>query len=382
MSVVIGGTGAVCAAGTGVATGFRTLCSGEHYLKPYLFTDHFSLINPLCAEVTCDLELLVGREGLYKSLAMALIAGAEAMSMLQQPENLSIGVIAATTFSSLSQIEQTFRQYLLRKEHIEALAIDSAVYEPSVLAAEVCRTIGGSSFHVVTTEGTAGTQAIGIGMRMVEHGHYDACLVIGSDALSDAVVHGYMKCDLVDREGCKPFDKDRAGMTPGEGAAALLLLHERFGTLSTLKKRIAVTGWGACTAERSETDNAIPRALSEARLQSSDIDLIVANGSGIVDRDANEIATYRSVFETLPPFCSMKRTLGYTFAASGILESVFAVNALIDGYIPPTAGFSTFDDTLGFSPSSSGPAPLRNIVKYAAGFLSTRDAIILSAEEV
>ena len=126
---------------------------------------------------------------------------------------------------------------------------------------------------------------------------------------------------------------------------------------------------------------AVKDAIDEAGIAPEQIDLIAAHGTGTPDNDKAEIKAMKSIFNTLPPFCSMKRTLGHTLAASGILESVLAVKALQEGIIPPTAGFEIEDEEIGVSPSQVMNRPLKHVLKNSFGFGGNNAAAVFTKAE-
>ncbi|MBN1575930.1 MAG: hypothetical protein JW913_05220 [Chitinispirillaceae bacterium] len=390
MSVFIAGTGAVCAAGNGVDTGCDALRSGCDYLKTYFHPDWPTVAAPLCATVECDLDVLTGREGLFRTLALARVAVDEAMQAFPAREGLRCAVVAATTVGGISQTERAYKNFRLDHNYLPSLAVESAVHEPAVLAAELCRKIKGCGFHTVSTACSSSLHAIGMAKRLIEKGYYDACLVIGADALCITTVRGFGSLTLLDPVGCRPFDRDRAGISLGEAAGAMLLAAPQVKKRFPEPMLAIVNGWGASsdcyhmTAPHPQGNGAraaIEAALAEAALAPGAIDGIVAHGTGTPDNDRAEIAALKTVFPHLPPFCSMKRTLGHTLAASGILEAVFAVQMIREGFIPPTTGFSAVDEQIGAAPSPGRAVTLRHVLKNAFGFGGNNAAIILSSTE-
>jgi 3-oxoacyl-[acyl-carrier-protein] synthase-1 len=119
-------------------------------------------------------------------------------------------------------------------------------------------------------------------------------------------------------------------------------------------------GRGAAQAMRA--------ALAEAGCRPEEIDFVAAHGTGTPDNDLSEAVAMRSVFGTVPPFCSMKRSLGHTLAASGILEAVFLLRAMDQGRIPATAGFEQYDEAVGAAPARPEDSTMRRVVKNAFGF--------------
>ncbi|MBN1306840.1 MAG: hypothetical protein JXA18_02915, partial [Chitinispirillaceae bacterium] len=97
MAVFIAGTGAVCAPGNGVDTCFSAVRGGRDCLKPFFHPDLRTFAAPPCGSVECDLDMLTGREGLFRTLALALVAADEAMRTFPGRKELRCGVVAATT---------------------------------------------------------------------------------------------------------------------------------------------------------------------------------------------------------------------------------------------------------------------------------------------
>ena len=123
---------------------------------------------------------------------------------------------------------------------------------------------------------------------------------------------------------------------------------------------------------------AVRAALKEAECLPADIDLIATHGTATPDNDIAEINAMRTVFGKIPLFCSLKRSLGHTLAASGVLEAVFSVCALQQGVIPPTAGFAQLDDKINAMPARFQRKELRRVLKNSFGFGGNNAAIVLS----
>jgi 3-oxoacyl-(acyl-carrier-protein) synthase len=125
---------------------------------------------------------------------------------------------------------------------------------------------------------------------------------------------------------------------------------------------------------------AIENALRDAGVSPAEIDLVVTHGTATPDNDLAEIKALTQVFDPLPAFCSMKRTLGHTLAASGALEAVFAVKALEEGAFPGTGGFEQLDEAIGIAPVTAGRGKIRNVLKNSFGFGGNNATLILSAK--
>jgi 3-oxoacyl-[acyl-carrier-protein] synthase-1 len=386
--VYITGMGAICAAGTNVDSGFDAIKNCLDNIKPLTLFDSGLNTTPVCAQIQENIDLQ--HKSSYRTLSLALIAAQEAMSVLQNHEGIRLGIIASTTVGGISVTERIYEQF--KKDPL--IKIDNrllAIHEPTVLSSEICKHFKGSGFHTISTACSTGLHAIGIAKRFIENDIYDCCLAIGADALSLLTVRGFASLTLLDSNGCRPFDKRRAGISLGEGAAAMLITSEKYMHRCSGKVLARVSGWGATadsfhmTAPHPDGDGAaraIRAALCEAAIEPQQIDLVVTHGTATPDNDKAEVKAMRSVMPKLPPFCSMKRTLGHTLAASGILEAVFGVKALQNNLIPPTAGFEQLDEEIGVAPAiSDSSKELHHVLKNSFGFGGNNAAVLFSKVE-
>jgi 3-oxoacyl-(acyl-carrier-protein) synthase len=275
---------------------------------------------------------------------------------------------------------------------ITRAAAELSHHEPTAVAGAIAQAVGAVGFHTLSTACSTGLHAIGLAKRLIESGAYDACLAIGSDALSQLTVRGFASLMLIDFSGCKPFDRRRVGICLGEGAGALLLAAPQAAAKIGLPPLAMVSGWGASadgyhmTAPHPQGEGArraVTSALSDAGLSPDAISAIATHGTATPDNDVAEIAAMAAIFSKLPPFCSMKRSLGHTLAASGTLEAVFAIKALRAGIMPATGGHAEADEKIGHSPSVKHPLATRHILKNSFGFGGNNAAVIFSqpAEE-
>src|SRR3990172_6528319 len=75
----------------------------------------------------------------------------------------------------------------------------------------------------VSTACSSGIVALKIAFEMLRRGKAKQVLAGGADALCRLTYYGFHSLQLVDPMGARPFDRNRRGMTVGEGAAMLLL---------------------------------------------------------------------------------------------------------------------------------------------------------------
>ena len=69
----------------------------------------------------------------------------------------------------------------------------------------------------------SGAASIALGADLIRDGVVDVALVGGVDALTRICFMGFNALKLLAPEPCRPFDRDRRGMSIGEAAAFLVL---------------------------------------------------------------------------------------------------------------------------------------------------------------
>jgi 3-oxoacyl-(acyl-carrier-protein) synthase len=379
------GMGAISAAGRDVGSGFEALMAGKDSLSPLSLFESGLKTPPLCAQIASVPGLDTAPN---RTAALALCAAQEATTHLDFA-GLTLGLVTATTVGGITRSERFYERLLKNGDSIADAARELSAHEPTALSGLLCSVTGATTFHTLSTACSTGLHAAGIAKRLVETGACDVCLAVGADALSILTLRGFSSLLLIDPTGCKPFDKRRAGISLGEGAGALCLASMRAVKNLGVKPLAYIAGWGASadchhmTAPHPAGEGArraMQAALEEAGVSPSQIDLVVTHGTATPDNDIAELTAVRSLFGAPPPFWSMKRTLGHTLAASGILEAVFSVCALRVGRIPPTAGFELPDDTIGAVPSPYMEKPLRHVLKNSFGFGGNNAAMVFSME--
>jgi 3-oxoacyl-[acyl-carrier-protein] synthase II len=206
---------------------------------------------------------------------------------------------------------------------------------------------------VIPTACAAGNYAIAYAFDALRSGRADMMLAGGADSFSRITYTGFARLGAVAPEKCQPFDRNRKGMIPGEGAAILVL--EKFDKAlargATIYAEIA--GYGlSCdahhmTAAQPEgAARAMEKALSDSRLRPEDVSYISAHGTGTPTNDRSETIAVKQVFRESAyrtPISSIKSMLGHTMGAASALEAAACALAIFHNRIPPTINFEEPD---------------------------------------
>lgn len=222
----------------------------------------------------------------------------------------------------------------------------------------------------------------------INGGLTDAVLLIGIDTLSRVASVGFKQVGANSPEGARPYDKNRAGTTVGEGAVGILLA--RHGLLPSEKVAGCVVGAAVyCDAAHMVEPNpngvakAVTGALHQAQMTAGDICGVYWHGTGTRQNDKTEAAVASLVFgDKSPPSTSTKGSLGHTMGASGGFNLLAACETLATGIMPHVAGttdpeYDNLDLVLG-SPRAVTKGPM---LITALGFGGINAAVVVVANQ-
>ena len=216
--------------------------------------------------------------------------------------------------------------------------------------------------NTITTSSAASTQAIGEAYRVIERGDADIMLTGGTDSKLNAMgVSRFQLLGLLstrdespEKVYC-PFDKRHDGIVLGEGAGILVL-----ESLESAKKRgvpvyAEIAGYGSSSDfnyDLRDPDDfagkrvAIRRALEDAAIEPADVDVLVANGSGIPQEDIQESLAvhsfYASTFKKLH-VTAVKPVAGNLVYGTGSIEAVVAALTTKKDQVPPVTNLKDPD---------------------------------------
>ena len=312
-----------------------------------------------------------------EALAEAREQAREKMKSIQAER---IGLVLSTTKANIEALERVADGRPcsdIARRHLQA----------NLLATDLANAHGARGpVQCVSVACVSGLIAIQQGAKLIQRGAADAVFVVGVDHLSAFVVAGFTSLKAIDPIGCRPFDRDRSGLSPGEAGAAVVLVRKDDDASSA----IAVRGWGTSndanhmtgpSRDGSGLAQAIRVALNSAELRPTEVDYVNAHGTGTPYNDAMESMAMRTVFgESCPPVSGTKGMLGHTLGAAGVVETIICILAIENQLLPGTPRLSVAADgapaTLLHEPRPAHR--LRHILKLNTGFGGINGALVLS----
>ena len=395
----------ICITGSGVVSAIG-LDKRETLVS--LRTDR-SGISPVRFLETADRDFLVGEvpldngqmkvrlgipdgEPVSRTSLMGMLALDEALreAGLRPEDCRSIPLISGTTVGGMDCTERFYREYL-SGEHTHDAYI--ALHDCGASTEAIAARFGG--FRYATTLSTAcssAANAVILGAGLIDAGMTELVAVGGSECLSNFHLNGFNSLMIIDRAPCRPFDRTRAGLNLGEGAAFLILESEASARRRGIRPVAVLSGYGnACDAfhQTASSENgegpflAMRQALAMAGLAPESVSYVNAHGTGTPNNDASESAALRRIFGSdCPPVSSTKAFTGHTTSASGSIEAVFCLLAMQEGFIPANLNWREADETC-IRPVSAfrGDVCLSHVLCNAFGFGGNDSALLFSRYE-
>ena len=398
MNIAVTGYGIICAIGNNAQSVLRSLQEGKTGIGSmrYLQSSHKELPVGEVKLSNEEMKRMLGQDE-RTVISRTVLMGALAIRQALEHANLDlkgkrIAVINGTTVGGMDITEHYFKQ--MKEDDsvlhlIEKHDCGSSTREMADLAglkdAEVC---------TVSTACSSAVNAIILGSEMLKNNEADVIIAGGTEALSLFHLNGFNSLMILDKEPCKPFDKNRAGLNLGEGAA-FVVLETPSNSPSKGRNTVFIRGYGnRCDAFHQTASSedgegaylAMSDALQMAGLKPEDIQYINAHGTGTPNNDASESAAIQRVFgDKIPPVSSTKGFTGHTTSASGSIEAVICILSLLGDFLPANLGWKEQDESC-IKPTTdnrqqttdNGQQTTENILCNSFGFGGNDSAVVIS----
>lgn len=403
--VVITGMGALTPLAIGTEESWRALLEGRSGIGPVTGFDTSDMRTRIAGEVK---DFHIGdfedkrfekRYDRFINLAVAASRLALGDAKLDISANLAAGtaVVIGNALGGFLMLEKNFELVKEGKgNRISPFFVPGML--PSMASGLVAICLGTKGPNVAVNAACAsGADAIGYGYRMIQNGEADRVLAGGTEAsISPLMFFGYTSMKATSsrndepERASRPFDKDRDGFVPSEGAGMLLLED----LVSALKRKATIygeiVGYGSScdafhiTAPDPQGDGPVrcmQSALADASLQPAEVDCINAHGTSTPLNDIVETQAIKTVFQEHSHQLAVtanKSMTGHMIGATGAIEAIFSVLSIRDGMIPPTINHETPDPQcdLDYVPNRARKREVRVVLSNSFGFGGTNASLI------
>jgi 3-oxoacyl-[acyl-carrier-protein] synthase II len=381
--VVVSGLGIVSPYGAGIKTFWTGLAAGACAIKPITLIDTEGFRSRIAAEIPADVMSTLGpSRRRSRADRIALAAAREALADAGLPGRqaaeaaLLVGAVGGGMLEGEEWYWEETRQgrpsrrlralrSILPFSHAETLSWRLGLTGPKETVVMAC---------------ASGAASIALGADLVRAGVTSLALVGGVDALTRICFMGFNALKLLDPTPCRPFDRDRRGMSIGEAAAFLVIEEAGHCRARGGRAHARLAGYGMTTDAHHVTSphpegegmiEAMRRALADAGLAPSAVGYVNAHGTGTPQNDRAEALALRHVFGDGGVLVSSTKSLvGHTMAAAGSVEAVATILALQHGLLPPTANLEHVDPEVPFDcvPGSARPSAIAAGLSNSFGF--------------
>lgn len=204
----------------------------------------------------------------------------------------------------------------------------------------------------------SGSHSIGIGYMLIKQGLQDVILCGGAQetnyysmASFDALGAFSVRMDEPTKAS-RPFDKDRDGLVPSGGAAALVLEEYDHAVARGANILCEVVGYGFSSngggiSEPSDAGSviAMTRAINDAGISVDDIDYVNAHATSTIQGDMYEAIALAKMFNGHRALISSTKSMtGHECWMAGASEIVYSAIMMQHNFVAPNINLEKPDD--------------------------------------
>lgn len=243
----------------------------------------------------------------------------------------------------------------------------------------------------------SGSHSIGLGYMLIKQGLQRMVLCGGAQEVNyysmatfDAL-NAFSKRMDEPTKASRPFDRDRDGLIPSGGAAALVLEDYDHAVVRGAEILAEVTGYGFSSngggiSQPSDEGSviAMQRAMDDAGITPADVDYVNAHATSTPQGDMFEAKALVRLFGGTDALVSSTKSMtGHECWMAGASEAVYSTIMLRKGFVAPNINLENIDEAAaGLNiPTVAVERPLDVILSNSFGFGGTNSALIIRKVE-
>jgi 3-oxoacyl-[acyl-carrier-protein] synthase-1 len=337
------------------------------------------------------------RVGLSEEAEYAYMATHEAFQNAGIDEDFlqhhEVGVIFGNDSSAKPVIEAA---NIMAEKH------DSALIGSGLIFQSMNSTVNmnlSSIFHLtginftVSSACASGSHSIGIGYLLIKQGLQDRVLCGGAQetnyysmATFDALGAFSKKMDEP-QKASRPFDRDRDGLIPSGGAAALVLEDYESAVKRGANIIAEVCGYGFSSngggiSQPSDDGSvlAMNRAMNDAGVTAEDIDYVNAHATSTHQGDMFEAIALHRLFRGRHALISSTKSMtGHECWMAGASEAVYSILMMRNNFVAPNINFENpdeYSEPLNLA-TQTVETEVNTVLSNSFGFGGTNSALVL-----
>lgn len=239
----------------------------------------------------------------------------------------------------------------------------------------------------------SGSHSIGLGYMLIKQGLQDVVLCGGAQennyysmASFDALRAFSVRMDEPTKAS-RPFDRDRDGLIPSGGAAALVLEDYDHAVARGANILCEVVGYGFSSngggiSQPSDEGCviAMSRAMKDAGIEADDVDYINAHATSTPQGDMFEAKALTRLFEGKHAWISSTKSMtGHECWMAGASEIVYSIIMMQNGFVAPNINLENPDEcaaTLKLA-RTTVETPIDVVLSNSFGFGGTNSALVI-----
>ena len=367
---VITGMGIISPLGEKLDEYWKNLTEGVSGIGPMTLCDPSEFPSKIAGEVnTFDPYAYIDKKEAKRMARFSQMAVASAQLAIEnanisfsKPELDRTAVIIGNGNGGFPEIEQNARAQVLKGEtKVSPYFIPMIL--PNMAAANISRVFGFKGFSsTVVTACAASTQSIGDAALLINNGMCDIALAGGCESgITKLGLGGFSALRALSTQNdnpataSKPFDLNRDGFVPAEGAGMLVIESEEHALKRGANIICEIAGMGVSSDAHHPVQPdpsgegailSMQRALNNAGITTSEIDYINAHGTSTPLNDVCETNAIKKLFNKQAyntPVSSTKSMIGHVLGGAGALEGIATILSIVNQKIPPTINLETPD---------------------------------------
>lgn len=337
------------------------------------------------------------RTGLSEEAEYAFMASKEAFEQAGITDQYllenEVGVIFGNDSSAKPVIEAA---EIMREKHDSALLGSGFIFQS--MNSTVNMNLS-TIFHLkgvnftVSAACASGSHSIGLAYMLIKLGLQDMVLAGGAQetnyysmATFDALSAFSVRMEEPEKAS-RPFDKNRDGLIPSGGAAALVLEDYDHAVARGATILAEVTGYGFSSngggiSQPSDdgSEKAMNRALADAGITADDVDYVNAHATSTPQGDAFEAIALNRIFGGKKALISSTKSMtGHECWMAGASEIVYSILMMQNNFVAPNINLEEPDEhaaTLNIARKTID-MPLDIILSNSFGFGGTNSALVI-----
>jgi 3-oxoacyl-[acyl-carrier-protein] synthase II len=397
--VVVTGLGAVTSIGVSVPDFWKNLLAGTCGIRPLSLFDASGYRTQTAGqvdEIPDGFLTAAEKRRMSRADRMGLAAAREAIAQsgldLSRENPERIGVILGGGTSGLLDSEAYYAKHLKGSRGRPSHVLNHLPDAITDRVAQYFRLEGMKS--TITTACSSSANAMGYAHDAIVAGLADVMLTGGSDVLARLTYGGFNSLRSVDPDPCRPFDRERRGLSIGEAAGILV-----FEEWERAKRRGApilaeFLGYGVTSDAYHMTapdpsgaagGRTVRSALAASGVNPEDVDYVNAHGTATPQNDSAETAALKDGLgerASRIPVSSIKSMIGHCLCASGAIEAVATVMTTLEGRIPPTIHYENPDPAcdLDCVPNEARDVPVDVAISDSFAFGGNSSVVVFARE--